>query len=93
MSEELRIYKQEQGAATVEAIKFKGEYFWLVGGDAIATPHQYLNFLENFAHLFPDGKVKQHGAVIGTEADIERLGEVDPLAWEEAEAKRNAEAQ
>lgn len=56
-------------------IKFKGEDFLLIGspenGGAIATQEQWDRFAPSFAHLYPSGRVLQHGEEIGTKDDIE----------------------
>ena len=61
-----------------EKILFRGKEYLFIpkSGDitktngAIATPEQYENFQAPFAHLFPDGLVRQLGQVIGKREEI-----------------------
>ena len=57
----------------MQRITFKGEPFLLIEG-AIATPQQYEDWEESYAHLFPDGRVLRHQQQIGTKDDIVILG-------------------
>lgn len=79
--------EESLGGLPVERkIRFQGREMIFIGSlaedemledGAIATEDQYLNFKESHAHLFDDGLVRRHGAVIGAREDIEDLGPWD----------------
>jgi hypothetical protein len=61
------------GPSECYPIKFQGRAYLLIGSKtdgAIATRHQYANFKDSYAHLFPDGIVRRYGKEIGRAEDI-----------------------
>lgn len=62
----------------IQKIRFEGKEWVLVGG-AITTPEAYRNFAPSYAHLFDDGRIVRWGKQIGARADIEFLGDADPM--------------
>ncbi len=61
-------------------IKFKGKEYILTnneGPSAITTIEAFRGGTVSYAHLYEDGYVIRYGMVIGTEKDIERIGEVE----------------
>ena len=64
-------------------VTFQGAEYVLTNGDLIdgplATTEQFQAGLPSFAHLFPDGNVRQYNVIIGTVQDIVVLGEIADL--------------
>ena len=60
---------------SIERIRFQGEEYWLIHDGPIAKPESYRDGQCSYAHFYPsEDAVKRFGVVIGTGADIERLG-------------------
>ena len=63
-------------------IRWKGEDLILIGNQtegAITTPDRFEVFADSVAHLYPDGKIRCYGEVVGTREDIEFLGDCGEL--------------
>lgn len=69
----------QNGLLKKQVIEFQGNEYLLIGtmenGGAIATEHQYENFLPSFGHLKKDGSIWSHGRIIGSRHDIKIRGE------------------
>lgn len=61
----------------MQKIKFRGEEFLLIAGRAITSEAVYKSGECSYAYLGGDGIVRRFCKEIGTEADIEYLG--DPI--------------
>ncbi len=63
-----------------QKIFFEGNEYILVN-NAITTKFAFEKGIQSFAHIFPDGMIRQFGIVIGAKEDIvftEEYIEVDP---------------
>lgn len=63
--------------ATKRQVRLDGETYILIDGGAITTPDDYLAGRCSYAHLTPDGRIMRFRQQIGTEDDLEQLGEIE----------------
>ena len=73
---------------SVDRIEFQGTEYLLIDGGAIAPEEDFINGLPSFAHLHPDGKIRQQGFVIGFIEDI-KTTEIDTGIEMGADAAEN----